>query len=313
MQKSSKWKFLSCAYVALILFSPKSSPILLGNLSTANAGKVWAQGRTWTPFQERRASVALPLHHWAYGILERLNTKGLLERPPSESKPIGRYEAALLVYGLSKSKPALSLEVERWVLDLEHEFRLELEDIAKAERGKRKKLFIPYIKGELTLFGATRAAVKNVDNIEPYHFSKGGSIGAKIDVGASITPYAAFFASPYLFGKDERTVAKLDEVYLKVRFLRTDFLFGKSRQWWGPGYHGNFVLTDNAPPLRSIQIEHSLGPVSGSTSIIDGLQSRTGDEVSLITARLQWTYLTTIPHIRPEKRLSKSPEHVRLQ
>ncbi|GAB6183576.1 hypothetical protein JCM13991_13170 [Thermodesulfovibrio hydrogeniphilus] len=42
--------------------------------------------------------------------------------------------------------------------------------------------------------------------------------------------------------------------YGVLSFLGLDLQFGKDSQWWGPGYHGALLLSNNAKPMRILKI-----------------------------------------------------------
>jgi len=43
--------------------------------------------------------------------------------------------------------------------------------------------------------------------------------------------------------------------YVKLNFSNVEFEFGRDTMWWGPGYHGSMLLSDNAYPLDLIKIK----------------------------------------------------------
>ncbi len=48
----------------------------------------------------------------------------------------------------------------------------------------------------------------------------------------------------------------LKGAYGVVSFLGLDLTVGKDSQWWGPGYHGSLLLSNNAEPFTMVRLEN---------------------------------------------------------
>ena len=193
-----------------------------------------------------RASIRVPLHHWSYEVLERLATEGLVDRMMIGDKPLRRRDVARAVLNLSTMKDEISEGNSVLVRNLEREFRVEIEGI-RAEKESFLGEF--HIRPQFTVGGWTRDFVHNLDSYRLFDFQEGTNLGLEIPLGLNIGDRTSIFLSPYVLWNEDTTEARLRTAYVDVDLWGLDLEVGIDELWWGPGYHGDFVITDNADPF----------------------------------------------------------------
>ena len=55
---------------------------------------------------------------------------------------------------------------------------------------------------------------------------------------------------------EEKTDFKLLRGYIKFNLGNAEFEIGRDSMWWGPGYHGSLLMTNNAEPFDMIKISN---------------------------------------------------------
>lgn len=61
----------------------------------------------------------------------------------------------------------------------------------------------------------------------------------------------------------------LEKAFVKARWHEWDFQLGQDYLWWGPGYSGSMILSDNAPPFAFFKVgkDFSLGRAIGRLKV----------------------------------------------
>lgn len=208
-----------------------------------------------------RASPNVPLHHWTYDVLERLATEGWLERTWMDHRPLTRWEAAQAIAIVSPEKPKMSPVFQNLLQELEEAFGAELLDLKRNEQTATVSL--SYAQGEILLMEATSGVQPNVDTYVPFHFEQGLNLGLEGAAGVQITPYVLLFAVPHIRTTRDSIGARLQAGYVKIHVRGTDLQIGRGINWFGPGTHGDFVMTDNAPAFDMIKVSRRMGPWYG--------------------------------------------------
>jgi hypothetical protein len=202
--------------------------------------------------------------HWAYDALEKLSLAGLTDRVVLNTRPLSRVEAArILDQALQRlEKDALGEYNNRGYLEelveqLIDEFRPEL-----AAMGKKSTLD----------FGAPPGFVsgKPVDHLQLQfgwaddrprlagsqgeRFEDGTHGKVALDARAQIGDFLSFYLHPEFHGDDEITRVRIQNGYAKLTLWNVELLAGRDAIWWGPGYHGSMLFSNNAAPLDQVRI-----------------------------------------------------------
>ncbi len=242
-------------------------------------------------FFSQHPSVNLPLDHFAYGFIEKLETKGIIQ--PSlalRNKPFTRNAVAGIILRLEqklKEKPDLLTRTERaLLLKLEGEFHVELERVhAEIPKNEVKKHIIAfksnadstltYVIGDALLDEAfdirrsdfRRDSLNEQSSLTTVHGSARGVLKDDIAFYADFTSTLIKGSKTITKGNFSATpVGTINEANKNFYALRSDaylviqpkwfrLQFGKDRLVLGPGKHSNLLLSDNAPSFSNVRLD----------------------------------------------------------
>jgi len=229
-------------------------------------------------------SVNIPLTHWAYDFLDRLEAKRLVSGIRNGTKPLTRHQVAqtLIQCRTSGAYQPLSPVDQQRFNQLEEELFYELSRLqAGNQPRKRAHLYQLRSHDSAFFFDPTlryrwiRQGDANIVRWNQRHRSNGG-----IAYGY-ISKYAAFYANirdNRRWGADEedliasqspeRGVPLYDlgtadtttfdyyepESYLSLSLPWTDVMLGIDSNIWGPGYTGSLGLSSNTPSYPQIKV-----------------------------------------------------------
>ena len=191
----------------------------------------------------------VPLHDWTYDIIERLVTAGVAGRREAMDRPIPRARMAALL--------------SRAVREGHLRFPLIEGRFPRRDRFSGRGSVVPYCAASIHWIQSTRDRLPNVDTYARFDFSRGANFVLEVSSALSLADRAMVYMSPYLCYPDDGVQGRLRHAYLSLRVLDARVDVGRDVHWFGPGYHGDFVLTDNPPPFDMVRISRHLGPVSG--------------------------------------------------
>ena len=268
---------------------------------------------------DNRASVNVHSQHWAYDALETLGAGRLLRYPSPGIRPLSRHSIAHMIADLPEDTlleepyrtslkrlrrklPDLgsrisdlgftiphSLSALQCTIQTPHLSPPTVPAFQSAIRNPQSAI-VPHVAVETVAIGSSRDFRKNLDPYTPYRFSQGANLGLKLSLGATITRYAAIFLSPYVLETREGPKTGVDRIYLNLRMSGITVEIGRDALRWGPGHHGNFVMTDNPPPLPMIKVGATTGGFRGVLLLVDGLSVSEGEEARLLGTTVEWSY-----------------------
>jgi len=231
-----------------------------------------------------------PLDHWCYDALEKLAAEGLLDREAICARPLDRYTIGRMVAELVDESEDVSEGNRELIQRLQQTFRREVDDILAGEKGQGL-IRRPFGWIAVTRILASRAMQKNVDPYERVEFGEGNTWGFEGAIGANITDRAAMFASGYVFRTSEEDRGELGSAYVRFSLYGTEVQIGRDAIRWGPGYHGDFLLTDNAPSFPMVRADRDVGPVEVSALLARIRNGSEGDGKNILGGwRVVWPY-----------------------
>jgi len=221
------------------------------------------------------SSVNIPLHHWAYDDLEQLHRAELVNGTGLITKPITRMEAARLIeeaiYRIQQKKVEFSPFDEAKIartdsaLDrLIKEFRQELilfgeESVIidnKPISDIRFKLADP-IYTQKIYASLQHAEDILYENQRGLRLKDGFNSRVRMTGWVEFGEYFCFSLEPSLVIADEAADLDIETGYLKLSLWNMEVMAGRDTIWWGPGYHGSLLLSDNAYPLDLVKISNA--------------------------------------------------------
>lgn len=238
-------------------------------------------------------SVNLPLGHWAYGFLERMQAKGVLREANLMNKPFSRSDVAVLVAQISEDELSkVDLERLEW---LREELALELESLSQASNGRRHAVTLKYPDAHFVLDPAVRAKTHTAGGIELVDTERSVTIASmgiysygylyeqfgyslfftnSTERGAALRlPFSASDSSYLRRLSPERGLANqrkfqggddarffFDTAEANLTFQHRGFRveYGSGVNRWGPGYRGTLALSDKPPPAPTLKLRLDL-------------------------------------------------------
>lgn len=221
---------------------------------------------------EAQAAVNLPLHHWVYDDIERLTALGAIDRAMVSAKPYSRKLAARYV-----ARAIHRTDVERdghevvtapLLERLVRELRPELIQLGVIEPADGEKPGLIRYGGRLQLeLDQFRMSpiqpVRPRENSGGEYYTNGGHAQADVRGWLEVGDWAALMVQPK-FISDPRALGieptrndehvYLREGSLKLAAFNVAVEVGRTSQWWGTGYHGSLLVTDNAFPLDMVKL-----------------------------------------------------------
>ncbi|MBW7956517.1 MAG: hypothetical protein H3C68_01370 [Deltaproteobacteria bacterium] len=196
------------------------------------------------------SSVNIPVDSWIYQDLERLEVKGVIESGILTTRPFTRQEGARLaeeaVRNLKRdgsTGPGAAAE------PIAFRLKAALGDSA----GSGPDTYFKPIERAYAgfLYADERPYFPSINN-DGHEFREGGNAWAGISASAGLLGFTAIELNPeYRAGSSSEV--KLVRGYAKADFGPIELLAGKEAMWWGPGYHGSLLLTNNAEPLEMVK------------------------------------------------------------
>lgn len=202
-----------------------------------------------------------------YGTLSRLEAEGVIVSGLLDARPISRKEAYRLLREAEANSVSRGEFIKSLVRSLKN--RLGPEPAGTARVKPIDSAYVSFVhtnaENHVFLYGAAR------ENEQPLNYNNNGDLykrgmngrlgftgrlenwgplSAELNVehrgpAASFTGY-----NDALYEKEDLTAPKAYAVF----DLGWDAVVGRDSQWWGPGYHGALLLTNNAEPLTMLKI-----------------------------------------------------------
>ncbi len=216
-----------------------------------------------------QVSVNVPIGHWSYEAVAKLTSLGLVRSSMPDTKPYTRLEMARLAREADSAfeeylnaNPGASLagrtEIIRGILDrLKTEFGAELEELRGTSRVSTyikpiEDMYVRYLgsNNDFTL-----------ENDKGQTYAEGANLRAGFSSHGVIAHHLAWYINPeYRYSKDQFSGNNNDftilEGYGKLQFCNLELEAGRDSLWWGSGYHGTLILTDNAKPFDLIKLSN---------------------------------------------------------
>jgi hypothetical protein len=220
------------------------------------AGLVDVPLKPWTYFD--------PYRDWTYTAIEKLVTSGLVGPQVLNTKPMSRMAMARIVaLAVQKIRQdetgrfSKRTDLEPVLYELMDELAPELEALEVRSR-KAAPAGQPWLTvqpmSHLQVRGFYSKADANPENSQGLklrrHFN--GTIG--FDSYVELDDYVSGYIHPEFLANAESQNGKIVEGYAKLKYRNFALRFGRESIWWGPGYHGSMMFSNNAPPLDQLRI-----------------------------------------------------------
>lgn len=192
------------------------------------------------------SSVNVPVGSRAYEDLERLEVKGLITSGLLATRPFSRIEAARLIKEAERPDAGFSGTLER----LKRDFAWELKE--EGPSTYVRPVSAVYAK---SLYSEKAPVYTNINN-NGDDFREGGNLRAGMEAEAVLFDTLSLYLNPE-YRLDGSSRGELVRGYLKADLSGVEMTAGRDSMWWGSGYHGNLLVTNNAAPLEMLKLSSS--------------------------------------------------------
>ena len=209
------------------------------------------------------ASVNIPLDSPFYTDIQTLIAYGVIKSDLSSTKPFTRSEAGrLLAEAIDNAEtedisPFASEILDRMV-------KIYKEDVGEATRpGSAPSTYLKPLE-EFSITYNRLDGPFSIFNNEGIEYFDGNNAVIEFQSSARLWRVFSFFIQPMVIynqnyggieGNNE-TEFRLNKAYLKFTIDNFEIQVGRDSLWWGPGYHGALLLSNNARPFDMIKISN---------------------------------------------------------
>ncbi|NQT75137.1 MAG: hypothetical protein HQ566_01295, partial [Candidatus Omnitrophica bacterium] len=213
-------------------------------------------------------SVDVPSRHWSYDAIEKLAILDLADITDIGVRPVSRIKMAHMIKSAVEKSGEYTLDfewdeqeyLETLLYNLIDEFREELVTIGvdvvsiRDDGPKRYILRSPELTVE-KIYSKLDSDTRLFENKAGWKLKDGLNIRAKLRTWAKAANFFAISLTPGVRYSREDTDVDLEEG--GIRFSHPSFNMelsaGRTSMWWGPGFNGALLLTDNAYPLDTVR------------------------------------------------------------
>jgi hypothetical protein len=190
------------------------------------------------------ASTYIPVGDRIYDLLYRLEAEGVIESGLLTTQPLSRKEAVRLLLEAERNSGNSSTFIQSLVASLKYELRNDIDNAR-------------FIKPLDFLYGKYLYADSDIQklyyNMDGDNYDKGSNLRFGFDSRAELD-WFSLYINPELRYSEDGTALVMKRGYGVLSFLGLDLQIGKDSQWWGPGYHGALLLTNNAEPFTMVRL-----------------------------------------------------------
>ncbi|WKZ33206.1 MAG: capsule assembly Wzi family protein [Thermodesulfobacteriota bacterium] len=186
--------------------------------------------------------VNIPVKSRLYEDFELLEIKGLIRSGLLSTRPFSRLEGARLSNEAAeeiKKRPGAGRSALSAVRRLEREFRFNA-DGSHAGADIR-----PLENAYLHALYSDKEPVFPSANAGGRHFNGNMNLRAGLRASAAFSDKVVLHINPE-YSHFEGSNVRLEEGYLMLSFHGIELLAGRDHMWWGPGFHGSLLMSNNA-------------------------------------------------------------------
>lgn len=213
-------------------------------------------------------SVDVPVRHWSYDAIEKLAILNLADIADIGFRPVSRIKMAYMIKSAIEKSADYESDfdwaeqeyLEALLYNLIDEFREELVTIGvdvvsvRDSGPKRYILKAPELNVE-KIYAEVDSDQRLFENKEGWKLRDGFNLRARLNSWAKAANFFAISLTPGIRFSPEDTDMGLEKGHIRLAHpsFNMEFSVGRTSMWWGPGFHGTLLLTDNAFPLDIVK------------------------------------------------------------
>lgn len=198
------------------------------------------------------------LNSYVYDYLEKLDGLGYLDAMPTGSKPYTRLQVATYIRQISMNmdKSSAPQYARSMLRELTKDFNQELSN-KQVNKLSLKEASL----GEFYYSGDVLPNKRTKSYYQPLHINDNGNKYAthanevmSLQYEGNLNNDFALSFTPQIIHNGTDTNYSMQSAYIKTHINNMSVQIGKDPMWWGQGYRGSLLLTDNATPQTSIKL-----------------------------------------------------------
>jgi len=201
---------------------------------------------------------------WIYDALDKIVLAGLAGKVLLNTKPLSRVEAARIVaHAVRKVREDQRGEynhrddLQDLLYRLIKEFSLELAEMGirtSLNRDEVPRFFHMRPVHHMQFSTAFASDPKRTINNFGRNLSDGRNFNTTFDGKLQIGDFLSFYYQPEFSWDKDRSRGRLLSGYGKLTFWNVELLAGLDSIWWGPGFNGASLISNNARPFPMIKL-----------------------------------------------------------
>lgn len=183
-----------------------------------------------------------------YNLLLRLEAEGVITSGLLTTKPISYKETTRLILEAERNSEEGTALVRSLIQSLKERLKAEPTDMNR-EITFIKPLDLPYAR----YVYADSDLQSLYYNMDGDHYEKGSNLRAGFSSRAELRGLSLHINPEFRYSDDGKDFI-VRRAYGVLNFSGLALTVGKDSQWWGPGYHGSILLSNNAEPLTMLRL-----------------------------------------------------------
>ncbi len=216
-------------------------------------------------------SVDVPVRHWSYDAIEKLAILGLSDIADIGVRPVSRIKMAHIIQSAIEETDSYELDfewgqqeyLEELLYNLIEEFREELiaigvNIVAVSDGSPRRYTFsAPELNVE-KLYARLDSDRRLFENRDGWELRDGFNIRLNLKSWVKVANFFAISLSPTIRYSGEDIDVDFEDAHIRFAHpsYNMELAAGRSSMWWGPGFYGSLLLSNNAFPLDSVRFNN---------------------------------------------------------
>lgn len=205
------------------------------------------------------ASTYLDIRDDVYAILSRLEAEGVVRSGLLSTRPLSRAE----IVRLYREAELNSAGKSEFIKDLVRELKLRLmpegETVPKTRVAD--EIYVKYVYTNVDVERYFYPPGPALEKEQTLNHNNDGDLYARgsnhrTGLVSRIEDMGSFslYLNPEVRASDHAQRIVLHKGYVVIGLPGVDIMAGKNAQWWGPGYHGSLLMSNNAEPLTMVKL-----------------------------------------------------------
>lgn len=182
-----------------------------------------------------------------YDILQRLEAEGLIKSGMLTTRPLNRKTAISLILEAERNSEGRSPLIRDQIRFLKDKFKGDMDNARYVK---------PVEKVRAAYIHADKKPSELSFNNDGDDYEEGNNLRLGLFSRAELG-WLSMYVNPEIRDPASDTELKIKKAYGVLDRWGMELEIGKDSQWWGPGYHGAILLSNNPEPLTMLKLTNS--------------------------------------------------------